>query len=59
MRDFHLTEPGPFSDEQQVTVTPTDFFDLNERVGGYDHDWKFTPERSSGDPGAIRRAHAR
>jgi hypothetical protein len=38
-------------------ITPTDFLDLNERVGGYDHDSNFTPERSSGDPGAIRRAY--
>lgn len=39
------------------TITVGDFLDLNERVGGYDHDSNFVPDRSAGDEGAIRRAY--
>ncbi len=38
-------------------ITPLDFLDLNERIGGYDHDANFVPERSVGDAGAIRRTY--
>jgi hypothetical protein len=39
------------------TITPSQFLDLNERIGGFDHDSNYTEARSTGDPGAIRRAY--
>lgn len=33
------------------------FLDLNERIGGFDQDSSFVPNRTAGDVGAIRRAH--
>jgi hypothetical protein len=38
-------------------ITTTDFLDLNERIGGFDADANYVATRSSGDPGAIRRAY--
>jgi hypothetical protein len=38
------------------TITPTQFLDLNERIGGYDQDANFVAGRSVGDPGAMDRA---
>lgn len=38
------------------TITPTQFLDLNERIGGYDQDATFATARSVGDPGAMERA---
>ena len=37
-------------------ITPTQFLDLNEGVGGYDQDANFVATRSLGDPGAMDRA---
>ena len=39
------------------TITPTQFLDLNEHVGGFDQDANYVAARSAGDPGAIRRAY--
>lgn len=33
------------------------FLDLNERIGGYDQDANYVPQRSDGNPGAIERAY--
>ncbi|MDE2369623.1 MAG: hypothetical protein KGN16_11680 [Burkholderiales bacterium] len=38
-------------------ITPTQFLDLNQYVGGYDADEKYIPQRTVGDAGAIRRMH--
>lgn len=38
-------------------ITPRQFLDLNEAVGGYDQDANYVAARSAGDPGAIRRAY--
>lgn len=38
------------------TITPTQFLDLNERIGGYDQDANFVAGRSVGDAGAMERA---
>jgi len=37
------------------TITTTQFLNLNERIGGYDHDANYVAARSVGDLGAIRR----
>jgi hypothetical protein len=37
-------------------ITPAQFLDLNDKIGGYDQDANFTPTRSIGDRGAIQRA---
>ena len=37
-------------------ITPTQFLDLNESVGGFDQDANFVATRSAGDPGAMDRA---
>lgn len=37
-------------------LTPTQFLDLNERIGGYDQDANYVPNRVVGDLGAIKRA---
>jgi hypothetical protein len=39
------------------TITPAQFLDLNEKVGGYDQDFNYVPQRVAGDPLAIRRAY--
>jgi hypothetical protein len=38
-------------------ITPGQFLDLNERIGGYDQDADYVTARSVGDAGAIRRAY--
>jgi uncharacterized tannase-like protein DUF6351 len=38
-------------------ITPAQFLDLNERIGGFDPDSNFVPSRSVGDAGAIKRAY--
>jgi hypothetical protein len=38
-------------------ITPQQFLDLNERVGGFDQDANYVTARSAGDAGAIRRAY--
>jgi hypothetical protein len=38
-------------------ITPGQFLDLNERIGGYDDDDNYVGERARGDTGAIRRAY--
>lgn len=39
------------------TITPTQFLDLNEHVGGYDDDGKFRVERSEADMPAVEAAY--
>ncbi len=39
------------------TITPAQFLDLNEGIGGFDQDANFIVDRSVGDRGAIRRAY--
>lgn len=36
-------------------ITTTQFLDMNEAIGGYDHDANYVPARTVGDPGAIVR----
>src|SRR5204863_777327 len=38
-------------------ITPTQFLDLNEKIGGYDQDANYVRGRTSGDAGAIKRAY--
>jgi hypothetical protein len=38
-------------------ITPTQFLDLNEAIGGVDSDDNYISSRTSGDPEAIRRAY--
>ena len=38
-------------------ITTTQFLDLNAGIGGYDGDGNFRPERTVGDPEAIRLAY--
>jgi len=38
-------------------ITVQQFLDLNEKIGGYDHDSNFTAARSSADLGAVRRTY--
>ena len=38
-------------------ITPAQFLDLNERVGGYDHDGRFSDQRTVADPAALRAAY--
>jgi hypothetical protein len=35
-----------------------EFLDLNEKIGGYDHDGRMVAERSHGDPIALKAAYA-
>ncbi len=42
---------------QAGQITVRQFLDLNERIGGYDHDANFIAGRTTGDPVAIRRAY--
>src|SRR5262245_17073328 len=39
------------------TITPQQFLDLNQRIGGFDQDANFVAARSIGDVGAIKRAY--
>ena len=39
------------------TITPAQFLDLNEQIGGFDQDANYVPSRSVGDAGAIKRAY--
>ena len=39
------------------TITPAQFVDLNEKIGGFDVDARFVPQRIAGDPGAIRNVY--
>ena len=38
-------------------ITPAQFLDLNERIGGYDHDGRFADHRTEADPQALRAAY--
>jgi uncharacterized tannase-like protein DUF6351 len=38
-------------------ITPQQFLDLNDRIGGFDQDANFVAARSAGDAGAIKRAY--
>jgi hypothetical protein len=38
-------------------ITPAQFLDLNERVGGYDNDGQFRAERTVADPLALRAVY--
>jgi hypothetical protein len=38
-------------------ITPAQFLDLNERIGGYDQDANYVTARAVGDAGAIKRAY--
>src|SRR5207253_8125113 len=40
-----------------ATITTKQFLDLNEKIGGYDHDANYIATRSAGDAGAIKRAY--
>lgn len=42
---------------RQGAITPAQFVDLNARIGGFDQDANYVPQRSVGDAGAIRRAY--
>jgi hypothetical protein len=38
-------------------ITVDQFLDLNEKIGGYDRNGNYTATRTTGDPGAIKRAY--
>jgi uncharacterized tannase-like protein DUF6351 len=38
------------------TITPQQFLDLNQSIGGYDHDANYVSSRTTGDVSAIRHA---
>jgi hypothetical protein len=38
-------------------ITPDQFLDLNQDIGGYDQDDNYVPNRVAGDAGAIKRAY--
>ena len=38
-------------------ITPAQFLDLNQEIGGYDTDGNFSPTRTSADPDAVRIAY--
>ncbi len=38
-------------------ITTSQFLDLNEKIGGYDQDANYLPQRTVGDVGAIKRAY--
>ena len=42
---------------QAGTITPEQFVDLNENVGGVDIDHNFVPRRNVADPGAVQTAY--
>jgi hypothetical protein len=39
------------------SITAQQFLDLHEKIGGYDGDFNYVPNRVAGDPAAIRRAY--
>ncbi|HWY63417.1 MAG TPA: DUF6351 family protein [Rhizomicrobium sp.] len=39
------------------TITPAQFLDLNEGIGGYDNDANYIPDRVAGDAAALKRAY--
>ena len=38
-------------------ISPAQFLDLNERIGGYDNDGNLVPTRTVADPAAVRAAY--
>jgi hypothetical protein len=38
-------------------INSTQFLNLNEKIGGYDQDENYVPQRTVGDAGAIKRAY--
>jgi hypothetical protein len=38
-------------------ITPAQFLDINEKIGGYDQDGNYTAGRTAGDEGAIKRVY--
>jgi len=38
-------------------ISPSQFLDLNEKIGGYDQDANYVHGRTAGDAGAIKRAY--
>jgi hypothetical protein len=42
---------------QSGRITPEQFVDMNEHVGGLSIDWTFQPERSQADPAALTAAY--
>jgi hypothetical protein len=38
-------------------ISPAQFLDLNDKIGGYDQDANYVRARTSGDAGAIKRAY--
>jgi hypothetical protein len=42
---------------QRGEITPEQFVDLNEKVGGIDIDGKFVPQRTAADPAALEIAY--
>ncbi len=42
---------------QARKITPEQFVDMNEKVGGRDIDWHWTPQRSVADPFALEAAY--
>jgi hypothetical protein len=46
-----------FTALQSNMITPTQFLDLNEKIGGFDADANYVAARSAGDAGAIKRAY--
>ncbi len=38
-------------------ITPTQFLDLNEKIGGFDQDLNYVAARAVGDAGAIKRTY--
>ena len=42
---------------QGARITPEQFVDLNEKVGGLDIDWNWQPQRSEADPAALEIAY--
>ena len=42
---------------QAGVITPTQFLDLNEGIGGFDGDGRFSPERTVADRAALRAAY--
>jgi hypothetical protein len=38
-------------------ISPAQFLDLNEKIGGYDQDANYVRSRTAGDAGAIKRAY--
>jgi hypothetical protein len=38
-------------------ITPEQFVDLNEKIGGFNIDWQWQPQRMQADPGAVATAY--